>query len=581
MAAYERRRRGRTALSALLPLALLLLTACWARPSPSPAPTATPTPEPPQAVAPAEEAVEPAFGGSVTIALAADAVTLNPILWNDAASASVGNRIFEGLITADPATGAPVPLLAESWSVSPDGLTYTFHLRQGVVWHDGAPFTAEDVKFTYEALADPKTVTPRKALLEPIVGAQERMDGRARELAGVRVLDPYTVEISLKENFCPFLFNLMPVGILPKHLLERSPDLNADEFNTRRPVGTGPFRFQEWQRDDHLTLVANERYWGGRPFLDTLRFQVVRDAAMVVDRLRRGDLDVGVVQPRDLRQLGAVPTLTLYSFVEPSYTFIAYNLERPFFKDRRVRQALTMGLDRRLMLDRLLEGQGVLVNSHGTPASWAYEQDLPSYPYDPARARRLLQDAGYSYGADGRLRDREGRPVRLRVYTNSGNRVREGVLTLVREQWRELGIEVEPELESFTALTERFTLGRDFDALIAGWTLGWDPDARPLFHSDEARIGGLNGASFRHGEVDRLLTEGRRLPSCDMAERKAIYSRVQRVLAEEQPYAFLFAPKALVAATTRLRGIAASPHFGPGLAGVLWSSRDWFVVEGR
>ncbi len=507
---------------------------------------------------------EPVKGGTVVYGSAADAKSLNPFLQTDVNSRIVSNLIFESLVTADAKTGAPKPLLAQSWTISDDGLTYTFKMRAGVKWQDGAPVTSEDAKFTYETILQPNTKTVRKSLYD--------------QVTKFSTPDTNTLVVELKESFCPFLISGMSMPIVPKHILEKSTDINTDEFNTDKPVGTGPFIFKEWARDDHITLVANKDYWGSPPNVDSFIYKVVKDVNVIATQLKTGELDIGefTSQPQLVSELQSTSGLNVYEYSALEYTFLGYNIARPFFQNKKVRQALTMGLNRDKLLETILSNKGEPMYSHIPRISWAYDSDLPKFPYDPNKAKQLLEEAGYTKGSDGLLKDKDGKQIKLNIYTSSGNKVREGVATVAKEQFKELGIDVTIQLEQFSALVDRMNKSRDFDMVVIGWSLGPDPDSKSVWHSSQRGEGGLNVINYVNPEVDQLLDQGRTLPGCDQSKRKDIYSKFQRILAEDQPYNFLFAPKILYGVNNRFQRVDPSPW-----SGMFWNIKDWYSNTGK
>ncbi|MSQ15011.1 MAG: hypothetical protein EXR50_04005 [Dehalococcoidia bacterium] len=507
---------------------------------------------------------EPVKGGTVVYGAAADAKSLNPILISDANSRTVSNLIFEGLVATDAKTGAPKPMLAESWSVSDEGLRYTFKIRDGVKWHDGTPVTSEDARFTYETILDPKTKTVRRSLYD--------------QVKSFSTPDKNTLVVELKGSFCPFLITGMSMPIVPKHILEKSTDINTDDFNSNAPVGTGPFIFNEWVKDDHITLTANENYWGGPPNIDAFIYKVVKDVNVIAAQLKTGDLDAGefTSQPQLVSEMKSTQELNVYDFPALEYTSLGYNMARPFLQDTRVRQALTMALDRDKMLSTILDKQGEPMLSHIPMTSWAYDPDLPRFPYDPSQAAQLLEKAGYKKSSDGLLRDKDGNQIKLTLYTSSGNKVREGVATVAREQFKEIGIDLTVQLEQFTALVDRMNKSKDFDMVVIGWSLGADPDSKSVWHSSQRGDGGLNVINYVNPEVDKLLDEGRTLPGCDQGSRKEIYSKFQKILAEDQPYNFLFAPRILYGVSSRLQGVNPSPW-----SGMFWNLNEWYSDTGK
>jgi peptide/nickel transport system substrate-binding protein len=231
---------------------------------------------------------------AVVYGVASEPRLLNPLLSNDGASASVTQILFEPLVNTDAITGAPVPALATRWDQSADGLTYTFHIRPNVTWSDGQPLTAEDARFTFDAMRDARTQTPYKSRLDAV----DSYDAP----------DPMTFRVTLKAPSCPFLISTMSIPLVPKHVLASSADINTDDFNIARPVGTGPYVLKEWQTDDHLTLVANPNYWGGKPKIGQWIRKVTKDSNVTTAQLKTGEIDYAAAQPTPWMTCAPTPT---------------------------------------------------------------------------------------------------------------------------------------------------------------------------------------------------------------------------------------------------------------------------------
>jgi len=527
----------------------------------------------PSTPTPVEQAGKPVYGGTVIFGSPADAEILNPILHNDTASSNVTDRIFDPVLRVDPLTGQPAPWLAERWTVSDDGLTYTFYLRRGVRWHDGEEFTAHDVKFTFEAILDPRTRTVRKSNYDMIVGARARIDGKAAETEGIRVVDDYTLEITLQEPFCPFLIQGMVRGVIPRHLLEKSEDINRDEFN-RRPVGTGPFKFKEWVKGDHITLVRNEDWWGrpGGPYIDQYIRKVVPDSTVVTAQLKTGDIDVGSIEPSDLDELEREEDLTIYRYDDLGYTYIGYNVSRPPLDDKRVRWALSLAVDTDSIIRTVLRGEGVRVAGHIPPASWAYNPNIKPPEYNPQRARQLLEQAGFKPGPDG-IMQRGDQTLRFTLWVPAGQKIREQVAIIAKDQWKQIGVDVDIQFQEWNAFLERLRQG-NFDLVISGYSLGVDPNPRAFWHSAELAPRGFNRIRYRNPEVDRLIEETVKVPGCDPEKRKRLYWRFQEILADDQPFNFLYSLKALVAIKRSIVGPNPTT-FG----GVFHNLHDWYIAK--
>jgi peptide/nickel transport system substrate-binding protein len=490
--------------------------------------------------------------------------SLNPLLDDSANSRTVSELIFEGLVRPDPVVGTPTPWLAERWSSSPDGLTWQFRIRPNVKWSDGQPFTAEDVKFTFQTVLDPKTKTPFRT--------------RFDNIGSFDAPNPATFQVTLKGPDCPFMVTTMLVGILPKHLLAGSPDINTDEFNSSRPVGTGPFMFKDWRRGEALTLVANPTHWRGRPKIDQWIRRPTTNDNVTSQMLRTGEIDYGPVTPTAIADLSTEQHLRFASVSSPtSIIYIAYNLDRPLFQDKRVRQALSHGVDRQGILDSVLFGQGDLVDSSIPFQSWARTDSVPTFRFDLEAARKLLSDAGWTAGADGILH-KDGRRLAFTLSIQSGDLRRLGVATIAQDAWRKLGMQVQIEQLEAAALNAKYLQAHDFDAIIGGG-LGFtiDPDQTRFWAAKEYPKG-ANFVHYTNPVVDRLLDEARTVPGCDTAARTALYQQFQQVIAEDQPWTFLYSARNPVMINKRLQNAAPSPWIGAGPY-MTWGITDWTIAN--
>jgi peptide/nickel transport system substrate-binding protein len=486
-------------------------------------------------------------GGQVIYAeVGSDVRILNPILQSDTVSGAITDRVFDALVQGDPKTGTPIPSLAESWTISPDGLVFTFKLRGGVKFHDGKPMTAEDVKFTLDILKTDKVKTVRT--------------GDVEKVKSVEVVDPQTLTITLSEVFCPFLDALRNLGILPKHLLETTTNLNEDPFNLK-PIGTGAFKFVEWAKDDHVTLQANDDYWNGRPKIDRFIFRPLKDRGALLAQLKTGDIDLASIEPLEVKEIESQPQLQVLKYYAAGVTYMAYNTARPGLDDVRVRQGLNYAVDRQLIIDQVLVGQGRPMASDVPTDSWAYNPSAKQYEFSPDKARQLLDAAGWPVGAGG-VRAKAGQPLKFTLWTNSGNKVREAIVTIAQQQLKDVGVDVDLQFQDFAAMINRINK-LDYDLFVSGFVFGADPDNYDLWHSSrkpDPSTGkeGFNRAGFSTPELDQLLEQGRSLPGCDRAKRKELYAKDQDIVAEGAPWNFLHQPQASIAVNKRLVGLEPS-----------------------
>ena len=431
-------------------------------------------------------------------------------------------------------------------------------------WHDGQPFTAEDVRFTYEKLIDPLVKTPYSSSYELI----ESLD----------VVDAQTVRVRYREPFAPALARLSGMTGLPRHLLAdvKPVDLIKSPL-ARKPVGTGPWIFVDWKTQSQITLRANPDYYDGRPWIGQNVTRVIPDMATQFLELKSGGIDTMDLRPlQHLKQTDSEffrENYRKYRYLANAYTYLGYNLKRPMFADKRVRQAISYAIDKKEVIDGVLLGLGVEATGPFKPGHWAHNPNVKKYAYDPARAKALLAEAGWRDSDNDGVLDKDGKRFEFEILTNQGNAERAKTAEIIQQRLKAVGIEVKARPLEWSAFINNFVNTRDFDALILGWTLGLDPDQYIIWHSSMTGEHQLNHVSYKNPEVDDLLEKGRRV--FDQEKRRAYYFRFQEILAEDQPYTFLYVPEALPIVSARVRGIE------PGLAGIGYNFEKWWIPKGE
>jgi peptide/nickel transport system substrate-binding protein len=487
-----------------------------------------------------------------------DARRLNPVLANDTASATINDQVFNGLVKYDKDIRL-VGDLAERWDISPDGKTFTFHLRKGVQWHDGVEFTAEDCLFTFRKLMDPEVATPYSS--------------GYMDVAKAEAVSRYVFRVTYKEPFSPALES-WSMGVIPRHLLDGK-DLNKDPFN-RNPVGTGPYRLKEWIAGQKVVLEANDAYFEGRPNIDRYIYRIIPDSSTMFQELLSGGVDMMGLNP--LQYLRKSETRRIrenyrkFRYPANAFTYMGYNLTSELFKDKTVRQALAYAIDRQSIIDGVLLGIGRPCTGPFSYVSWAYNKRVEPYPYDPGRARTMLATAGWKDSDGDGVLDRGGRAFRFTILTNQGNGERIRAAEIIQQSLRKIGIDVKIRVMEWQAFLEQIDK-HSFDAIILGWSMSRDPDLYDIWHSSKTKKGEYNFVSYRNEEVDRLLVDGRR--TFDIEKRKKIYGRIHEILADEQPYAFLYVPDATPIVHRRFKGIEVAP------LGIMYNFNRWYVPKSR
>lgn len=499
----------------------------------------------------------PAYGDILVRGDIGDASNLIPLLASDSASHAVGGMVFNGLVKYDKDMNI-VGDLAESWDVSPNGLSITFHLRKGVKWHDGRPFTAADVLYTYQVTVDPKTPTAYAGDFQKVKKAQ--------------VLDDYTFRVTYDKPFAPALISWAS-AILPRHLLAGQ-DVTKSPLS-RHPVGTGPYRFKEWVPGQKIVLASNEDYFEGRPYLDGRITRIIPDTATMFLELRARNIGMMGLTPlqytRQTENNLFRENFNKYRYLAFAYTYLGYNLKNPLFADKRVRQAISYAIKKDEIISGVLLGLGKPATGPYKPGTWAYNDKVKIYQYDPVKARELLKQAGWADGNGDGVLDKDGRPFEFEILTNQGNETRQKCAEIIQRQLKEVGIAAKIRVVEWSAFVTHFINKRRFDAAILGWTIPLDPDAYDVWHSSKTAPEELNFVSYGNPEADEMLEKGRGTFNQD--ERKKYYDRFQEILAEDQPYTFLYVPDDLIIISNRIRGIEPAP------AGIGHNFIRWYVPK--
>ncbi len=528
--------------AALPPIALLLLFAACGGGKPESAGKGAPVPD------------VPAYGDAIVEGSIGDVSGFLTAVTTDASSHEAAGYVFNGLVRYDKDLKLEGEL-AESWEVSPDGKRITFRLRKGVKWHDGAPFTSDDVMFTYRRMIDPRTPTA--------YGEDFKQVKRAS------APDPQTFVVEYPRPFAPALAS-WGMHVLPKHLLESYPDISKSPLN-KRPVGTGPYRFVEWKTGEKVVFDASPDYFEGKPYIARVITRVIPDQATMFLELKSGGVDtMALTPPQYVRQTDTAEfkkSFNRYKYTASGYTYLGFRLSHPFFKDKRVRQAIAHAADKKALIDGVLLGLGQEATGPYKPGTWAYNPNVRKYPHDPERSKALLAEAGWKE-KDG-VHVKDGQPFEFTVLTNAGNEARAKTAAILQQNLAEVGIRMKIRTVEWAAFINEFIDKRKFDAVILGWNITPDPDQFDIWHSSKTGPKELNHIGFSNPEVDRLLDEGR--GTFDLEKRKMAYFRIQEVLAEEQPYVFLFVPEALPVVNNRFRGIMTAP------AGITYNFIKWYV----
>lgn len=503
---------------------------------------------------------EPETGGTGIVAVQQDFQVFNPVTNTALITSEVMNfMLFTPIVQFDEAL-EPIPALAESWELTDDHVT--FLLRDDIRWHDGAPVTAEDVRFTFEMAKNPETASLLESAYLTMVASAEVIDSRTIRFDFVA---PHSQP--LQGFWWP------PI---PRHLLGDVPPAQlAQAPYNRQPVGNGPFRFVSWTPNEQVVLEANTDYpeaLGGRPNLDRVVFRAIPEGTTRLTETLTGGIDVNwTVQPEQAAQVEAQRGVRLVHYLGREFVYVGWNGERAPFEDPRVRLAMAMGIDRQALIDGLLYGYAQPASGMIPPWS-PVSPDLAPLPYDPDGARRLLAEAGYTQGPGGIL-VRNGQPLRFSLIS-SEDQLRQDLTVVIQRQLRDIGADVQVRALEFQSLVQQHR-SRNYDAVLSSWILdSFRVDPTPLFSCEEARKPeSANRAGYCNPDADQLIDAG--LRETDPERATEIWGEFSRILQRDQPITFLFWQEQLSAVNERIQGVEMD------IRGKLVTAPEWWIPAGQ
>ena len=493
------------------------------------------------------------YGDALSTGEIAEPINLIPAMATDSASHNITSYIYNGLVKFDKDLNI-VGDLAEKWEISEDKKEITFYLRKGVKWHDGVEFTAEDVKFTYEFMISDDTPTA--------------YDSNYRLIDTVEIIDPHTIKVTYKNPIVTALTSW--AWIMPKHALTGKPSQSTLQ---RKPIGTGPYKLESWTSGQSLVLTSFHDYFEGRPKIEKVFVKVIPNQTTQYLELLNGSIDTMTLTSKQANLDSKTPKYedkyNTYSYLDFAYTYIGYNLNKAPFNIKEFRQALSYAVPKQEIIDGILFGKGVIATGPYKPDTFWYNKNVKEYPFDPAKAKELLKQAGFEdINNDGFLEYR-GKPFQVELMTNQGADIRGKIVEIVQHNWNNIGIKTQiKQLEWASMLTEKRK--GNFDAILLGWSITQDPDLYDIWSSERIEKG-YNFIGYKNARVDEILKEGQH--EFDKDRRKKLYDELQVILAEEQPYTFLYVPYTHIALNKRFHNVK------PEKAGISYNFIDWYVPK--
>lgn len=526
-----------------------------------------------------DAAVNPKSKDSIVYALTSSPTGIfNPLLNDTVYDDAVIDLTYNSLLSFDEKLN-PKSDLAESYSVSDDNLSITFKLKNNIKWNDGKPFTAEDVAFTFTSLANKDYTGSKYGDVEKLKGANAYHEGNADKVEGIKVIDNNTIKFTFEEPYSPGLTNLGSMGIIPKHIWEKVPVAQWKDQKDllTKPVGTGPYEVLSFNEGQDVQFKKNDDYFDGDVKTEKFIFKVTNEDTAQVELLN-GTVDVidaSNLKKKDIDELES-KGMEVTSYDNNLIQYMGFNLRDEKFQDQKVRQAFMYALDREAMVDKLLDGNGQVVNTPMLPSSWAYpdKSTLNDYKHNVEKAKKLLKEAGYEdRDKNGIVEDKNGKELKATLSYPTGNALREQTAPIIQANLKDIGVQIELENMEFSALMDKVVANHDFELYLMGNNLSLDPDPKPYWHStsasDEKGNSAWNISSFKNDQADNLIEQG--ISVFDKNQRKEIYSQFGELLNDEVPWAYLYSQNIRKAYNPHLN------NFKPSIFNDFSNVKDWYI----
>lgn len=479
---------------------------------------------------------------TLNLSITSNPSRLNPILANDSASSEITGWLFNGLFKYDKNANI-TPDLAQSYEFI-NKTKLIIKLKKNILWHDNTPFDAHDVVFTYDTILNPSVFTS--------------IISNFKYVKSVKALDDYTIEVIYTQPYFKAL-EIWMVGILPQHLLKDEHDLMKSSFN-KNPIGTGPYKLNTFKPSSDIILQANADYFEGRPNIDTIHYKFLPDPTTSFLMLKQNILDVGGLTPLQIdRQIDDSFKKAFKIIEQPAfaYTYMGFNLRNEKFQDIKIRQALSLAIDRQELVDILFFGHAQVCTGPFLPGSFAFNKDVGIPQINLEKAKQLLKEAGYS----------KDNPFSFEVVTNTGNDIRINAAEIIQYQLAKIGVEMKIRVMEWQAFLNTVVNPRNYEAIILGWSLALMPDAYPLWHSASDKKGGFNLVGYHNKNVDALIEEAS--TTIDKQMLSQLYHEIFEEITNDLPYLFLYIPNSISVVNSSIKNIE------PSIIGIMHNQKDW------
>ncbi len=473
------------------------------------------------------------FASTLHLATSANPSRLNPILATDSSSSEIAGFLFNGLVKYDKDNSTIIGDLATSFYYE-DDKTLIFELKKNVLWHDGVAFTSKDIIFTYKTLTSSKISSPYSASF--------------RFVENVIAINKYKVKVIYKKAYFKALETWM-MGILPEHILKDEQNLMSASFNTN-PIGTGPYKLELLEHSKNIILGANDNYFEGRPKIDKISFHVIADPMTRFMMLKSGVLDIGSVEPIQYeRQLTKdfFDKFNIYEKISSSYTYLGLNLRLDKFKNPKVREALSLAINRQEIIDILFFNHAKVCTGPFLPSSSAYNEDVKAPVQDLIKAKELLKEAGYD----------ENNPFVFEIVTSNSSSIRPYAAEILQHQLKKAGVVVKLRVMEWQAFLNMVVFPHKFDAVLLGWGLSPTPDPYMFWHSDNDKKSGFNLVGYKNENMDKMIEESQSI--IDRKKLSKMWKKMFKMITDENPYLFLYIPNSITVVNKNIKNIQNSP----------------------
>ncbi|MEA3331668.1 MAG: peptide-binding protein [Campylobacterota bacterium] len=483
------------------------------------------------------------FASTLHLATSANPSRLNPILATDSSSSEIASFIFNGLLKYDKDSSTIIGDLANEFYYE-DNTTLIFKLNPSVKWSDGEKFTAKDVVFTYGVLVSPKIVSPYSA--------------NFRFVEFVHAVDEFTVKVKYKKPYFKALETWM-MGILPEHILKDEENLMNSKFNTK-PIGTGPYKLHQLEHSKNIILVANDDYFMGRPKIDKISFHVIADPMTRFLMLKSGDLDIGNIEPMQYeRQIKKelFDKFSIYEEISHSYTYLGLNLRLDKFKNPKVRQALSLAIDREELVEILFFKHAKVCSGPFLPRTKAFNPEVKAPKQNIKEAKKLLKEVGYD----------EQNPFTFEIVTSNSSAIRPYAAQILQHQLKKAGVVVTLRVMEWQAFLNMVVFPHKFDSVLLGWGLSSTPDPYMFWHTDNDKKGGFNLVGYNNPKMDKMIEESQSI--IDREVLSGMWKEMFKIITDDNPYLFLYIPNSITTVDKKIKNIE------PSLSGIWHNYIEW------